>query len=219
MWWWWWWWRWYSNQLQQKVKQMFAGLAQRFLRSALTTHQPNHLPRGYPHCHRHNHHCHHPSPRIILPAHLWLFELNLPTKARKCHLRHFRGKQCWNGTFELGNSNSCMSIFLPLPFPRFYWLWRKCLRGQGLQSWTSPPERVNQLFANFAKKFAMLTLFLDNFVILHICRITVTRELQTGISFMFSCDKGRFHIGRFLMGRFLMGRFPVVWHYWQYHNG
>ena len=35
-------------------------------------------------------------------------EPNLPTKARKCHFRHFRDKICVNETFELGNGNTCI---------------------------------------------------------------------------------------------------------------
>ena len=53
-------------------------------------------------------------------------EPNLPTKARKCHFRHFRDKICVNETFELGKGNTFMKIVIANASPflsMFCWVW------------------------------------------------------------------------------------------------
>ena len=53
-----------------------------------------------------------PAPELSNLPTIRLFKLKLPTKARKCHFRHFRDKTCVNHTFRLEKGNNCVKICL-----------------------------------------------------------------------------------------------------------
>ena len=55
-----------------------------------------------------------PAPELSNLPTIRLFKLKLPTKARKCHFRHFRDKTCVNHKFRLEKGNNCVKI-------KFFW--------------------------------------------------------------------------------------------------